>query len=64
MLLEDDERFLIEHGWTWYIEALRFHRNRLTDEEQQGPDREGIQRAKVDYYRYAISKLAEHERGK
>ena len=62
MPLEDDERFLEDHGWTWYVEALKFHRDRLSEEEKRDPAKDGIERAKVDYYRFAVSKLAEMQR--
>jgi hypothetical protein len=62
MPLEDDERFLSGHGWTWYLDALRFHRDRLNEEEERDPARDGIERAKINYYCVAVSKLAEMER--
>ncbi len=62
MPLEDDERFLNDHGWTWYLDALKFHRDRLSEEEKRDPAKDGIERAKVDYYRFAVSKLAEMQR--
>jgi len=62
MPLDDDERYLRDQGWSWYLDALLFHRDSLTKDEERDPAREGIERAKVDYYRVAISDLAEMER--
>jgi len=59
MRLEDYERFLEDHGWTWYVEALKFHRDRLSEEEKRDPAKDGIERAKVDYFRFTFSKLTE-----
>lgn len=62
MSLEDDEQFLKDHGWTWYLEALQFFRDHLGEEEKRDPARDRIKRAKVDYYNFAVSKLAKMQR--
>ena len=60
MTLDEQVAFLRENGWGWYVDALIFHRDRLTKEEEESRDREGIVRSKRDYFELAITKLANH----
>jgi hypothetical protein len=60
--LDQDHELLRENGWDWYLEALAFHRDRLTEEESASNHRDAIASARRDYYACAIKILADRIR--